>query len=96
MDREFRSTILASEQVVSGLVGNGRDGDLLPVPNPAIGAREISPERRRKIERALERHARSIGRRLLLLHLKLKGEYFLFYLRFLALKYSAKLKRMLS
>ena len=62
---------------------------------PAIGAMEISPERRAKIQAALKREARRIGYRFLFLHFKAKLHYARLRIVFALLAGVAKLQRRL-
>ena len=64
---------------------------MLPATNPAIGALEIAPERRAKIEKALNRAARQIALRLLREDLQLQFRKFLVERRLLATKVASYL-----
>ena len=62
---------------------------------PAIGAKEISPERRAKIQAALKREARRIGYRFLFLHFKAELHLARLRIAFTLLAGVAKLQRRL-
>ena len=89
-------TASAAKQIIGGGAGLGDQLDPVPIGDPTLRAKQLSPERLAKAQAALKREARRIGYRFLLLHFQAKGRYALLRAELAILMVRADLERFLN